>query len=83
MVERWPFKPPVSGSSPDALMAGEEGIEPPSLSLKHSILADELFPRISIFLFVLEYSQDGKASVFGTDMRRFDPFYSNFGKPSL
>ena len=61
MVEHWPFKPLVSGSSPDALTkkyaraklhSGEGGIEPASLSLKPRILAIELFPFL-----LLEYSQ--------------------------
>lgn len=36
---------PLSYSPRHVFVAGEEGIEPPSLSLKHRILADVLFPQ--------------------------------------
>lgn len=49
-VELWPFKPRVSGSSPDALKFCEAtrnaGVEPTSLGLKPSILAAELVSRL-------------------------------------
>lgn len=77
MVEHWTFNPLVLGSTPNTLIAiavsllwwkGKHG------GLKNRCLGLLVQIQLGVGFGVWP---SGKASVFGTEIQRFDPFYSN------